>query len=89
MLQTPLEEMDQILSFQLLLPLEAGEGRRVVKGLELGHQEDQGVEAVPMAQGREVLETRQVLPHRKEIMVEIVSLPSQIFREVVVAVQGQ
>jgi seryl-tRNA synthetase len=89
MLQAPLEETDQILSFQLLLPLEAGEAGRVVRGLELEHQADQVVEVVLMAQGREVLETHQTLPHHKEIMVEMVSLPIQIILEAAEVAQGR
>jgi hypothetical protein len=89
MLQAHLEETDRILFFQPLPLLEAGEGRRVAQGLELGHQVDQAAGAVLMAQGLGALETRQILPHRKEIMVEIVLLPIQITLEAAGVAQGR
>ena len=89
MLQAPLEETDRILFFQPSLLLEVGEAGQVVRGLELERQADRGAEVVLMAQGLEALETHQALPHRKEIMVEMVLLPIQITLEVAGVAQGR
>jgi hypothetical protein len=89
MLQAPLEETDRILCFLAILLPEAGEAGQVVRGLELERQADRGAEVVLMAQGLEALETHQALPLRKEIMVEIVSLPIQIILEAAEVAQGR